>query len=205
MTLFHDRRDLLDAFRKGERAAMAEVYTAYVTDVGRLVQRGCRLGGGHTLPGVREPQRHRDLVQEVFVKAFAPSARLAYDGLRDYRPYLLRIARNLLVDEARSGGRLVPVEEPMDEVEIVDEAPEEDLEWRRLRAATQEFCQATKSPLREFIQLRFVDDLSQRDVAEKMGVTRRQVRTWEDQVRADLQKYLAECEKRGWPNSATGS
>jgi RNA polymerase sigma factor (sigma-70 family) len=205
VTLFHGRRALLDAFRKGERAAMAEVYGTYVGDVGRLLQRGCRLGGGHTLPGVREPQRHRDLVQEVFLKAFAAPARQAYDGLRDYRPYILRIARNLLVDEARTGGRLIPVEEPMDEVEIVEEVPEENLEWRRLRAATLEFCAATKSPLREFIQLRFVEDLSQRDLAEKMKVTRRQVRTWEEQVRADLQRYLAECEKRGWPSSATGS
>lgn len=205
MTLFHGRRELLDAFRKGDRTAMAEVYAAYVDDVGRLLQHGCRLDGGHTLPGVREPQRHRDLVQEVFLKAFAASARQAYDGLRDYRPYLLRIARNLLVDEARTGGRLVPVEEPADEVEILDEAPEESLEWRRLRAATLGFCAATKSPLREFIELRFVEDLSQRDVAERLGVSRRQVRTWEDQVRKDLQKHLAECEKRGWPSSATGS
>lgn len=201
VTLFHGRRELLDAFRRGERSALGEVYAAYVGEVGRLLQRGCRLGGGHSVPGVRDPQRHRDLLQETFLKAFAPAARQAYDGLRDYRPYLLRIARNLLVDEARTGGRLVPVEDPMGEVEILDEAPEETMEWRRLRAATLQYCAGIAGPLRDFVRLRFEEDLSQRDVAEKLSVTRRQVRTWEDQVREGLRRHLEECERRGWPNS----
>ena len=46
-----------------------------------------------------------DLVQEVFLRAFDERARLGYDGLRPYRPYLLRIAKNLRIDTARRDGR----------------------------------------------------------------------------------------------------
>ena len=205
VTLFHGRRELLDAFRKGDRAALTEVYTAYAGEVARLLQRGCRLGGGHSAPGVKDPQRHRDLVQETFLKAFTGPARLAYDGLRDYRPYVLRIARNLLVDEARTGGRLVPVEDPQGDVEILDATPEEDLEWQRLRTATLAYCAGIAGPLRDFVRLRFEEDLSQRDVAERLAVTRRQVRTWEDEVRDGLRRHLQECERRGWPKPAAGS
>lgn len=204
MTLFSGRRDLLDAFRRGDRPAMAEVYACYVDEVAALLRCGCRLSGGHTAPGVRDPARLCDLLQEVFLKAFAPGARRAYDGLRPYRPYLLRIARNVLVDHARSAGRLVPVDDPLEEVEPLPEpAAEESLEQRRLQEATREFCAAADLETREFIRLRFEEDLSQRDLAERLGVTRRHVRTLEDRVREELQRFLLRRE-RTRPGSAGG-
>ncbi len=51
-----------------------------------------------------------DLIQEVFVRAFSEKGRLAYDGLRDYEPYICTIARNLLIDRARKQGREVPLD-----------------------------------------------------------------------------------------------
>jgi RNA polymerase sigma factor (sigma-70 family) len=120
----------------------------------------------------------------------------------------MRIARNLLVDEVRAGGRLVPVDDPQDEVvELSDEgqSPEESLEWRRLNEATREFCAGLDEKSREFIRLRFEEDLSQRDLADRLKVTRRRVRTWEDQIREQLQRFLQERERRGWPKSAAGS
>jgi RNA polymerase sigma-70 factor (ECF subfamily) len=208
VTVFQGRRDLLDGFRRGDRAALAEVYSFYVDATGQLLRRGCRLGDGASLPGIRDPQRLRDLLQEVFLKAFGAPARASYDGLRPYRPYLMRIARNLLVDEVRAGGRLVPVDDPQDEVvELSDEgqSPEESLEWRRLNEATREFCAGLDEKSREFIRLRFEEDLSQRDLADRLKVTRRRVRTWEDQIREQLQRFLQERERRGWPKSAAGS
>ena len=208
VTVFQGRRDLLDAFRRGDRAALAEVYGCYADEVGLLLRRGCRLGEGGHLQGVKDPQRQCDLLQEVFLKAFNPQARLSYDGLRPYRPWLMRIARNLLVDEARTAGRLVPVEDLGDEVQEAPEGeqtPEEALEWRRLNEATREFCAGQDEKTREFIKLRFEEDLSQRDLADRLKVTRRRVRTWEDEVREKLQRFLQERERRGWPNSAAGS
>lgn len=207
MTVFQGRREILDAFRRGERAAMAEVYSFFVDDVARLLRLGCRLSDGKPLAGVRDPQRHCDLLQEVFLKAFGAQARKSYDGLRPYRPYLMRIARNLLVDEARSAGRLVPVEEPGEGIEELpeQEAPEESLEWRQLSEAAREFCAGADPQSRELIRLRFEEDLSQRDLAQQMKWTRRKVRTWEEKIRQELRRFLQARKGRGRPNSLAGT
>ena len=207
MTIFEARRELLDAFRRGDRPALAEVYTFYVDAVAQLISGGCRLGDGAHLPGVRDPQRHRDLLQEVFLKAFTAAARQSYDGLRLYRPYLLRISRNLLVDEVRASGRLVPLEDPQGDIEPLpeEESPEEALHWRRLSEATREFCAAADPKTREFIRLRFEEDLSQRDLAERLKVTRRKVRTLEDKVRSELRRFLQSREQRARPNPGATS
>jgi RNA polymerase sigma-70 factor, ECF subfamily len=42
-----------------------------------------------------------DLVQDSFMRAFSPPARAAYDGIRDYGPYLLTIVRNTVADALR--------------------------------------------------------------------------------------------------------
>src|SRR5882724_2428304 len=104
MTFFRGHPDLLQAFRAGQREVVEQVYWAYVDRVERIVRYGF-----HSVP----MQRHvsgvpasevADLVQEVFVRAFRESARLSYDGLRDYAPFLGTIARNVLVDSARRRG-----------------------------------------------------------------------------------------------------
>ena len=105
MPIFEQQPSLLRRFREGEREALSAVYRFYFDDVYRLGQHGFVTRDG--LRGGRiEPEADRvDFVQDVFVKAFASDARLSYDGLRPYRPFLLRIARNLRVDLARRAGR----------------------------------------------------------------------------------------------------
>ena len=104
MTIFRDDRPLLDAFRRGDRAAAERVYYHYVDDVDKLVRRGFILDAKETIrvPGIGDADAAADLVQEVFVRALSEPARLSYDGLRPYRPYLLRIAKNLLIDRLRA-------------------------------------------------------------------------------------------------------
>jgi DNA-directed RNA polymerase specialized sigma24 family protein len=66
---------------------------------------------GHDADGERE------LVQDTFAKAFAAAARQAYDGVSPYRPYLLRITKNLMIDRYRAAQR-TPVE--LDETGVGD-------------------------------------------------------------------------------------
>lgn len=129
MTVFLDNRALLDAFRRGDRAALTEVYRRYVDEVAGVVRHGFALGG-KAVRGVREVDCQRDLVQEVFVRCFSEAARKGYDGISPFRPYLLRIAKNLMIDEARKSGRAVVLEPGEAEapagVEVGVPSPEED-------------------------------------------------------------------------------
>jgi RNA polymerase sigma factor (sigma-70 family) len=210
VTVFSGNRTLLEAFRRGERAALTAVYQVYVDDVAELVRCGFTLDSHLRVRGVRAPDRQRDLVQEVFLRALSAPARTAFDGISPYRPYLRRIAKNLMIDEARKAGRQVEVEAGAEEspgggADPELPSPEEDLEWRRLREATRAYCSSLSDPLRRFVRVRFEEEQSQRDAAEALQVTRRKVRTWEEELREGLRRYLVETRARPRPALGNGS
>lgn len=183
-------RELLDAFRKGERDALQQVYRAHVAKVQQVITYGCNTGSGR-VPGVGR-ERCEDLVQEVFVKAFAERARQAYDGLRPYEPYLLQIARNLLVDRARRSGRelLATDDAEQEPLSPLETSLERQMHFGRLREATVAFLASLSDEEQRFVELRFVQELSQYEVSSAMGLTRRRVRTLEKRAQEGLAAYL---------------
>ncbi len=202
MTVFEGNRPLLDAFRRGERQALTTIYSHSVKEVAALVRLGFTLSERRvTVPGVADPQRQRDLVQEVFVRAFAERARLAFDGVSPFRPWLLRIAKNLMIDEGRRSGRLVLEGDILPRAEDAHEplpvSPEEELEWKSLREETRSYCATLDERARRFVTLRFEEERSQAEVAELMNTTRRQVRTLEDTIRDGLRNHL---KSKGYPH-----
>jgi len=193
-SIFEGNRALLDAFRRGEREALASVYYHHVDAVGRLVRFGFFIDAqGLRIPGAPDMDAEQELVQEVFVRAFAERARLSYDGIRPYHPYLLRIAKNLLIDRQRGKGHAVAVDEELDHVEISLAVPgetEEDLHWQRLAAASGDYVAGLGPEMREVVRLRFEEDQSQQEVADTMKVSRRRVRTLEEKASVGLRRHL---------------
>jgi RNA polymerase sigma-70 factor (ECF subfamily) len=195
-------RELLDAFRRGDRDALARIYHHHVDEVGLVIRRGFTIEAhGHVhVPGAGDVDAEHELIQEVFVRAFSPSARAAFDGLRPYRPYLLRIAKNLLIDRARAQRRR---EVPLDDIDLSEEAaaaelpandgaaPEDDLDWKRLLAVAETYVAGLDRESQEFIRLRFEEELSQDETATRLGVSRRRVRTLETRTQSGLRKQLA--------------
>ena len=202
MSIFENNRDLLDRFRRGDRAALAAVYERYVDDVATLARRGFTIESqGHVYVAGADPDGEHELVQETFVKAFGEKARTSFDGLRPYRPFLLRITKNLMIDRFRAR-RKEGLREDGDGVGDIDaileangafaDAPrqEHDLHWQRLAVATKTFVATLTPEAREVVRLRFEEDLSQEACAETLGCTRRRVRTVEEQVQKQLRSYL---------------
>lgn len=193
MTFFDGRRDRLDAFRAGDPAVLAELFHASVDDVSLLLRRGFRLDARNlVVRGLDDPEREKELVQEVFLRAFAPRARLAFNALLPFRPYLLQIARNLLIDEWRKQGhgRVTVSTAELEAAESLEPSADEALEDRTLRAATTAWLAALPPDIREFVRLRFEVGLSQAALADQLHVTRRRVRTLEEEVQAGLQAHL---------------
>lgn len=196
-------RALLDAFRRGEPAALSRVYFEYVDAVFSVVRHGFIVDStSGRIRGEPDPADQRDVVQEVFARAFKEKARLSYDGLNPYRPYLLRICKNLMIDRARARSRVVALEEqdrsgrPIDEWLADDELPDElnldtDPEWRALVQIAGDFVKTLDDEMKQFVKLRYEDQGSQYDVAAAMGITRRRVRTLEDRVEKALKKAIA--------------
>ncbi len=206
MTVFQEHPGLLQRFRDGARDAFEVVYRRYCTDVFRLLRRGFVTGNPPTGVPPLEEDRSLELVQEVFVRAFDERARLAYDGLRPYRPYVLRIAKNLRIDVARrdrhdaSESLRNPESGQIDFDEIAESSQaispgeyENELHWKARLKATHEFLRTLPELERTFVNLRFVEEQPQLAVAAALQITRRRVRTLEERVQKQLQQYLATC------------
>ena len=197
MAWLRDNPRRQDAFRRGDKAALAAVYDEHVRLVEFVARRGFIAGGAH-VPGAPEGDVE-DLVQECFLRAFGLKARQAYDPSRPYRPYLLQILRNLMVDHARKRGRALSVlsHEPVDldalpesSEDLAMPGPEDHVYWAQLREAYQDFEAELLDEESDFIRLRYVEERAQRDVATSMSITRRHVRTLETRVRDKLRTFL---------------
>lgn len=187
--LFKDR-ELLQAFRKGEPAALERVYFEHATALEVRLRSGLTRGGTR-MHALTDPDV-RDVLQEVFIRAFSASSRSSYDGIRPFGTWLQTIARNLLIDRARRRG-LPQAEAEMLEF-VADDAAglEETLLDAELQAATALFVEALDPEQRRFVELRFEQERSQEDVARAMNLTRRRVRTLEKYVRTGLRAFLSE-------------
>ncbi|MEO6775037.1 MAG: RNA polymerase sigma factor [Kofleriaceae bacterium] len=194
MTIFANDRDLLDRFRRGERPALAAVFEHYVDEVATLARRGFTIeSSGHVYVRGATRDGEYELVQETFAKAFAGKARIAYDGLSPYRPYLLRITKNLMIDRYRAEQKEARTFErdalDLDAFQPAAEAPP-DLHWQQLSTATAEYVATLGPEPRELVRLRFEEGTSQERVAEALGWTRRKVRTLERDLQQGLRSWL---------------
>jgi RNA polymerase sigma-70 factor, ECF subfamily len=185
--------DLLVAFREGHREALEQVYDQHVHEVAKLLRSGFgyQTGGKPAVfAGYHQPYELENAVQEVFTRAFAPQARLSYDGLRPYGAFLHGIARHVVLDRLR---RLGTRRESIELVDTAGPAPEyeDSLDERRGHELVQGFLrEACDQRDRTLFALRFEDDLSQLAAAGAAGLTRIQVRRWETKFRARLLRYL---------------
>lgn len=195
MPILRTDRVLLDRFRAGVPEALERVYWEYVRGVERLLSagfevstRGTRVGGA-----CRQPQDLADLVQDVFVRAFSEKGRQAYDGIRDYGPYLYAIARNVLVDWARVRGREIPsswteLEAAMEPTLFAEDlAPWADPATMRV---VEEYLRALPQNLREVHRLRHEQGFSQERAAQQLAVGRQTLRTLERHLRDGLAAAL---------------
>ncbi len=188
----------LQGFRAGETWALREVYDAHVKEVLVLLRGGFsfRSGGqNHRFVGYRTPSEVHDSLHDTFVLAFAPRARLNYDGLRPYGAYVRRIAQNVVLREFRSSARTFVSTDVgvLDEQVVVasehhEPPPAADAALVRdeIRVAVQRFMAQLSLNDRQLVTLRFEQGLSQRDAAERLGQTRQRIRTREAQLRRKL-------------------
>jgi RNA polymerase sigma-70 factor (ECF subfamily) len=137
-----------------------------------------------------------DLVQDVFLRAFSPSARMSYDGERDYVPFLLTIARNVLIDWLRRSSRELADAEDLEALTDAS-APsptEEALFGPELVNATRSYVEGLTPELRGVHEQRFVKAEPQRSAAEALGVSRQNLRTLERKLVDGLRRSLRRAE-----------
>ncbi len=187
MFKFSDSYDFLQQFRQGDRSALEQVYFAYVEEVERFVRRFLvvAIRSGTPRPHVDAG----DLVQDVFIRAFGDKARAAFDGARDYGPFLGALTRNLLLDWARRRGREVPSDD-------LDRHPEpssrgrSDFADRETMAVVDQYLAELPAELRAVHECRYAQCYTQHQACSALGISRQTLRTREEQLRDGLRRRL---------------
>jgi len=190
VTLFAGRPELLRRFRAGERAALEEVYWAYVGRVEAVARHG--FAG---VPGVGQ-QNLADLVQQCFVRAFSERTRLSFDGLHDYAPFIASIARHTVADWWRAQGRLLPLGEEIaeraaEEGDGSSRHPEDDYADAETVRVVEAYLATLDPALRGVHEQLYVQGRPQREAAEVLGLSRQALRTLDKRLRQGLEAALS--------------
>jgi RNA polymerase sigma-70 factor, ECF subfamily len=199
--MLQGNRQLLEGYRRGDRATLDALYSHFSAPVLRYLSRGFRVRGGEARVGPLDLDAAH---QETFVRAFSESARLHYDGLKPFEPYLLAIARSAAVDVLRAQGKLAREAMALDELEEqdapagLDASPETAALRAEAEAVVRSFLATLGSEDLAFATARFIDGLSQEKAGARCGLSRQEARTREARLKAAC---LAHLGARGYLDS----
>lgn len=181
-------RELAHAIRNGHRAVLEQLYQQHVLDVERVVRAALFRARRFSRADVS------DVVQDVFAKAFSIHVRAAYDGVREYGPFLRRIAINTVVDwlrrTKREAGRSVELTGSL-EVAVLISDTEDDPFSHELIAVTERYVFSLNPELKAVHDRRFLAADSQAMAAKKLGISRQNLRTLERRLLAGLRREIS--------------
>ncbi|MBX5481282.1 MAG: sigma-70 family RNA polymerase sigma factor [Myxococcaceae bacterium] len=210
-------RQLLMGFREGAPDALAEVFRQNAELLTRRLRAAAWRGRG--FERLRSELELENAVLEVFARAFEPRARGVYDGVRPFEHFLMGIARNFLLEEARirehSAGINRELEEQVERV-LMQDAPvdaEQELVDRELEGLLEQFKRSLSPEELQLFDLRFTQELGQEEAAARIGLSRIQLRRRELALKKLLLEFLKErgylrgLEAAGWTfvRRSTGS
>jgi|SRR5579871_283673 len=193
--LLVENRALLDGFRAGNPAALKSVYLHYQPRVAAFLRAGFSFASGERRLRFRGYQSAFELeiaAHETMARAFLPSARLAYDGLRPFSEYVLAIARNYVLNQLRRNESLVLVggSEELDGPPVESPAMPQPIEEREVERLLAAFLDGASPLERDLFRLRFRDERAQEDAARELGLTRIQLRRVEHKLKKRLLEHL---------------
>lgn len=172
--------ELVSQAKQGNQAAFAALYRIHVQTVYRYLAYR-----------VRNTSTAEDLTAEVFVRALRKISDFEYRGI-DFSAWLIRIARNILLDHVKSSGSRLEVVgiAPGDMPETA--APGSDLEVldRLDREALHEAINKLRPEHQEVLYLRFLQGRTSVEVAEIMGKSEGAIRVLQFRALKHLLKIL---------------
>jgi len=183
---------LMALLRAGREEALAELVRRYQHEVFRFC-----------LHYLRDPEQARDQAQETFLRVFR--ARESFDTTRQFKPWLLCIARNLCLTELKKP-RTLSLEALGDTQETAWEerwrpaegpagakSPYERLETDEQQKALIRALEALEPDDRELIVMRYFEQMSPQEMAEVLEIREGALRT---RLHRALCRLRAICENR---------
>ncbi len=178
----NDDADLVARALEGRQDAYAALMTRHREAIWRLAR-------AH----VGDADEALDIVQEAFVAAFLALAR--YDRARPFRAWLARITLNKCRDWARRRAvrQFFTFARPLEDAAYILEpgaTPEDQMASSREIAWIETAVAALPANLKDVLLLRTIEELSEADTAQVLGLTRKAVETRLYRARKKLVELL---------------
>ena len=175
-----DVKKLILAAQKGDKEAFDALYKLYLTPVYRYIYLR-----------VHSKQLAEDITQTVFIKVYEslPSFKLsAHSPLA----YCFTVARNTVIDHFRK--KQLVLQEGNEEIliNLPDERSSPQREMHKLEAASEieSMMAALTSDQREVIILKYINGLSNHEIAKLTGKTEEAIRQLQSRGLKNLQKLI---------------
>lgn len=177
--------ELVTRAREGDREAFAALYRAYLPTVYKFLY--YRLNGNKAMA--------EDMTGETFVRALRKIGDYKVTGA-DFGAWLVRIARNLIYDNAKSARhRLEQLSEKFPDAAMGEsESTESQVVSGLEHADVVEAIQRLSPDQRDVVTMRFLDGLEVAEVAEALGKKEGTIRTLQFRGLKALQKLLVRDE-----------
>lgn len=161
--LIADDRHLVELVLEGDDAAFEHLFNRYRDTIRRLFVQ--RLGNADA----------DDLLQETFIKVYLNIHR--YDSSYTFGQWLYAIARNTSVDFARKSRTDLSIDERFSSPASTTPTPEECIINSQQRLQIERFLDELPEQYRLLFRLRFLEEYSYEEIAEKLHMPMGSVKT----------------------------
>ena len=126
---------------------------------------------------VKEEDKANDIFQEAFTRAIIAIRSHRYQTTGKFSAWLIRIAHNLIIDSSRETetGKLITQEKfspnILNNIRLSENAIESDIMEQQKSEQIRKMLDYLTDVQREVILMRFYEDLSFKEIAEKTGVS----------------------------------
>lgn len=184
--LLRDDARTREAFKRGDRWALTEVYRVYYPLVTTVVTRG--FGG---FRGFFNPADRDDAIQSIFAAAFEQKARLRYNGLDPYTAFLRGIAQNVVRRMLERRTKFMRTDgQPELEHKEVETAEAQFLDAEAIQVV-RAFRETIQEPVqRQILASYFVNGDAEETIAKDLGITRYKVRKTISLLDRRMRRYL---------------
>jgi len=172
---------LVELASEGDHQAFEHLFARYKEAIMRLFEQ--RLGESDTAD---------DLLQETFIKVYLHLE--DYSASYTFGQWVYTIARNTLVDHMRRKVEGVPIDDRFCAPAAMTPTPEESVIIGQTRAHFESSLSELSEDYRRIIEMRYIDEYSYEEIAEKLGKPLNTVKTQIRRAKAAVCKMILEKE-----------
>ncbi len=177
-----DDTALVEAALHGDHNAFEALTTRYREAIYRLMV--ARTGSLHDAD---------DLIQETLIKVYVNLAR--YDSRYTFGQWIYTIARNTLVDSQRRRHDDFSLDDRFSITDLRNPSPEQCVINNQDRTLIEASIERLSDTHAQLFRMRFIDEYSYEEIAEKLKMPLGSVKTNIHRARAKMCKYLLEGDK----------